>query len=194
MNFLLPFKSCSPFSISRHVTIVFHVSSVGFWRFPSVSTNHTWTIANLVRKREFRHFYRSFRQVIRPWFQFRVSEMFLLARQPKTTGGKVFCLVWSEIDGLNKNNSTIWPEIPTKAPPETLQNFTAEKWFFRHTQSQARKVHSRDSLSSDFPQIFTQVENNYFENGAMTGIAWTLNFLPSRTNAKLVQSINSHWR
>lgn len=36
--------------------------------------------------------------------------------------------------------------------------------------TQARQVRSRDSLSSDFPQIFTQLGNNYFENGAMTGI------------------------
>lgn len=57
-----------------------------------------------------------------------------------------------------------------KAPPETLQNFTVEKKVF-FAATQARKVHPRDSLSSDSPQIFTPVGNNYFENGPMTGIA-----------------------
>lgn len=52
--------------------------------------------------------------------------------------------------------------------------YSRKKSIFAATQ--ALNVHPRDSLSSDLPKIFTWVGNNYFENGPMTGIAWTLNY------------------
>lgn len=57
-----------------------------------------------------------------------------------------------------------------ESPTGNITALTVEKKRFI-AATQARKVHPRDSLSSDFPQIFTPVGNNYFENGPMTGIA-----------------------